>query len=180
MPPLLQKKRLYTGSFSLGAGLFPPLPLPPGEIEDAIQGGLLSGGIGASAGLLSRRDIGSWDVEIRLRHAHLELFPIDAPQAGAARANAIRTSAMTRVRRDIPGWQVEGGQMRGVLDATAGYYYDDQARVLGTNWLATVGAGLELDTSTYDLPYLNAGRVMVSYVFGDGYEGFSLGFGVSF
>lgn len=161
-------------------GPLPPLPLPPDEIEDAVQGGLLAGGVGASLGLLQRRDFGAWDVEIRLRHAHLELFPIGAPEAGAARANAIKSSAFSRFRRDIPNWTLGGGQVRSVFDASAGYYFDDQAKVLGTDWLATVGAGLEVDARPYQVPYVSAGRVMLSYVFGEGYEGFSVGFGLSF
>lgn len=156
------------------------LPVSRSSFEEAVQGGLLSGGVGASVGLLQKREIGAWDVDVRFRHTHLELFPLAGDGAGSARANAIKSSAFARFKRDLTGTRVWGRPVKSVWDASVAYYWDDQADVLGTDWLATVGAGLEVETVGLDLPYVSAVRVMISYVFGDGYDGFSLGLSASF
>ena len=70
--------------------------------------------------------------------------------------------------------------VRAVLDAGVVLYHGDGAKVLKTDWFATVGAGIELDTSTTGAPLLKRGRVMLNGLVGDGYTGFSIAFGTGF
>ncbi len=64
-----------------------------------------------------------------------------------------------------------------VLDAGVVLYHGDSATVLDTDWLATVGVGLEVDTG---LPAVQAGRLMLNGVVAEGFSGFSIGFGLRF
>lgn len=54
-----------------------------------------------------------------------------------------------------------------------------QAGVLGFNYLTTLGAGLELDTTAHEV-YVTRVRAVVRYVFGNNVSGVSLGLAASF
>ena len=53
-------------------------------------------------------------------------------------------------------------------------------KVLDIDWLARVGAGLELDISGTNIGLISRARATVYYVFGEDYNGVALGLGVSF
>ncbi|MBS0340962.1 MAG: hypothetical protein JSS56_10570, partial [Proteobacteria bacterium] len=59
-------------------------------------------------------------------------------------------------------------------------YLGSQADILGFDYLSTVGAGLELDTSAYSPLYVSRVRTVLRYMFGHNISGVSLGLAASF
>jgi hypothetical protein len=69
--------------------------------------------------------------------------------------------------------------MRYVLEYVYTRFLGDLDGVLGFNNLHSVGTGLELDVSKYDIIVTRA-RLVGRYKFGDNVKGWSVGFAVSF
>ncbi|MBS0343901.1 MAG: hypothetical protein JSS56_25640, partial [Proteobacteria bacterium] len=59
-------------------------------------------------------------------------------------------------------------------------YLGSQADILGFDYLTSVGAGLELDTSAFNPLYVTRARAVLRYMFGNNVSGTSLGLAVSF
>jgi hypothetical protein len=51
--------------------------------------------------------------------------------------------------------------------------------MLGFNYLSSVGAGLEVDSSAYDM-IVTRTRLVARYAFGENVKGFALGLAMSF
>ncbi len=146
----------------------------------AIDGELTAGGIGASLGLFREGRIGMWETEYRFRQTYMEFFPINEPRAGDAKARSNQTTFFSRHRRPLSNFIVFELPTKAVLDAGIVLYHGEGAKVLKTDWLATAGVGIELDIRSTGTPLFSAGRVMLNGVVGDGYQGFSIGFGLGF
>lgn len=69
--------------------------------------------------------------------------------------------------------------LRYVLESSFTTYFGPQRGALGFDNLASVGAGIELDTSAYQV-ILSRARIIGRYIFGDNVSGYSLGLSVSF
>ena len=89
-----------------------------------------------------------------------------APQRGRAGAT----------RRGSTCWS---GALRYVLEFAHTQFLGDLRGVLGFDWLTSVGAGLELDSSKYDI-IVTRTRLLLRYKFGNNVEGWSVGLAVSF
>jgi len=69
--------------------------------------------------------------------------------------------------------------LRYVLESSFTTFFGPQRGALGFDNLASVGAGLELDSSAYQV-IITRFRMVGRYIFGNNVSGFSLGLGVSF
>jgi hypothetical protein len=69
--------------------------------------------------------------------------------------------------------------LKDVLELTHSEFLGDQRGILGFDRLTSVGAGLELDSSAYDV-IITRTRLVGRYVFGTNVSGFSVGLAVSF
>ncbi|WP_254442614.1 hypothetical protein [Ruegeria arenilitoris] len=70
--------------------------------------------------------------------------------------------------------------VRLVGDFSYFYLIGNQSIVLGTNWLARVGGGIEVDLSDRWVPWVSTTRLMVSYYESDTVNGFAAGIGIIF
>lgn len=145
-----------------------------------IDGGMTSGGLGGSLLLNYKKRSEAMDVDIRVRHTHLELFSILSSAHLNARASAISTSVWSRIRVPIRGWNWQNRPVRSVWEASFTRYSGDQGRALDLDWLGKVGAGLEVDLSGTDVSIVSRGRVTLNYLFGEEYDGVAFGLGISF
>ncbi|WP_170329838.1 hypothetical protein [Ruegeria arenilitoris] len=158
---------------------FPILPLNSGT-NDPIDGDLNALGVGASVGLYREASYGLWQAEYRFRKTFLEFHPIDEPQAGDAKANSNQTTFFSRHRYPLKNVDLFNLSTQLVLDTGLVYYHGDAAEVLDTDWLATAGVGVELDTSRLGIPAVKAGRIMLNGVVAENFDGFSIGLGLRF
>lgn len=117
------------------------------------------------------------DVELRYTNIHLKSFGGTSTAVQGA-SDAQTVNLWTRYRAPT-GMTMLDRPLRYVLEYVHTRFLGDLDGVLGFNQLNSVGAGLELDTSKYDMIVTRA-RLVARYKFGDNVKGWSLGFAVSF
>ncbi|MEX0349740.1 MAG: autotransporter outer membrane beta-barrel domain-containing protein [Paracoccaceae bacterium] len=144
------------------------------------SGGIWAGGLGGSATLAyDRMRESGHQLEASLRYTHIEYKPIGDDEDLLVTSTAANTVLWSRYRWPLRA-QAFGKPMRGVTDLSLSYLIGDQAKVLGTDWLARVGVGMEVDVSETKLPWVTSARLMVRYYGSDTVDGFSAGIGISF
>ena len=120
------------------------------------------------------RDI---DVEWRFTDVVLKSYG-STSEIVTGKADAISTNLWARWRAPS-GYKLLHRPLRYVLEGAHTTFFGDQAGALGFNHLTSVGLGLELDSSAYDI-YISRTRLVGRYVFGKNITGFSIGLAVSF
>lgn len=149
------------------------------EIDFLDNGQLNSVGVGGSVMLDYEhyRPEGEIDLELRYTDIYLQSF--------GNTSDAVNGSAEARSAAAWARWRAPTGivtlerPLRYVLEFAHTQFFGDLRGVLGFNWLTSVGAGLELDSSKYDI-FVTRSRLLLRYKFGDNVEGWSVGLAVSF
>ena len=121
-----------------------------------------------------RHDI---DAEIRYSYIHLQSFGSTSEVVQGA-ADAENLSIYLR-RRAPTGLEFLSRPVRYVLEGARTEYFGTQRGLLGFNALNSLGAGLEIDSSQYDI-LISRTRLVGRYMFGENTAGYSLGLAVSF
>ncbi len=121
-----------------------------------------------------RHDI---DAEIRYSYIHLQSFGSTSEVVQGA-ADAENLSIYLR-RRAPTGLEFLSRPVRYVLEGARTEYFGTQRGLLGFNALNSLGAGLEIDSSQYDI-LISRTRQVGRYMFGENTAGYSLGLAVSF
>jgi hypothetical protein len=149
------------------------------ELEFLKEGKLDSVGLGGSLMLDYEhyRPEGEVDVELRYTDIYLTSYG-DTSEAVQGRAGA-RSAALWSRWRAPTGLTALDKPVRYVLEFAHTQFFGDLRGALGFNYLTSVGAGLELDSSKYDI-IVSRTRLLLRYKWGDGVEGWSVGFAVSF
>jgi hypothetical protein len=117
------------------------------------------------------------DLEIRYTNVALKSYG-DSPSGVVGRSKA--ESASIWARRRVPtGWgMVWDRPVRYVYEAALTDFLGDQKEV-GLSWMASLGLGLELDSSAKDI-WVTRWRMVARYKFGPDLRGWSFGMAVSF
>ena len=117
------------------------------------------------------------DVELRYTYIKRQSFgnTIDHLE-GSSETNA--TNLWSRWRAPI-GVTLLHRPLRYVLEASSTSFFGPQRSALGFNNLASLGVGLELDSSAYKL-IITRTRLVGRYIFGDNVSGYPLGLAVNF
>ena len=143
-------------------------------------GGITVGGLGASLALsYNQRFKNDHEVDATLRYSYLDLQPIGDDSDIIARAEAETTALWARWRYPT-GAELWDRPVRGVVDFSGSYLSGDQGKAIGTDWLARVGVGMEVDLSETWVPWVSTTRLMVRFTKGEEVEGYSIGLGISF
>lgn len=117
------------------------------------------------------------DLELRATDIYIRSFG-GTSEAVQGSATAQQFSMWARWRAPT-GFAALDRPVRYVLETAYSHYFGDSAGVLGFNDLASLGVGLELDSSRYPV-IITRTRAMVRYVFGHNVHGVSFGLAVSF
>lgn len=144
------------------------------------SGGLWAGGAGGS--LTVDYDLpleNDREFEASLRYTHIEYWPIGDDEDLLIQSTAANAVLWTRYRFPS-GKRMFGRPVRWVGDLSLSYLIGDQSIVLGTDWLARVGGGVEVDLSDTWVPWVTTTRLMVRYYGSDTVNGFTVGLGISF
>ncbi|MCX9155620.1 hypothetical protein OPU71_05720 [Niveibacterium sp. 24ML] len=149
------------------------------DIEFLDGGGLNAYGLGGSLMLDYEAvfDTHEVDVECRLTHLRLRSFG-GSSEAVVGSADSSTANIWARYRAPTP-WTILDRPFRYVLEAAHSEYFGDQRGALGFVRLSQVGAGIEFDSSAYDI-IITRTRLVARYAFGEDISGVSLGFAVSF
>lgn len=119
------------------------------------------------------------EYDFYLRHTEMKLETVGSSTV-AASADVSATSAWVRARYPIANWTALGRPVRSVWQAGATALHGDQATALGFDWIASVGAGIELDVEDTALPLVKRARLMATASKTDLFEVYSVGIGISF
>ena len=139
-------------------------------------GGMKMYGLGGALMLDYERFAPEADVDLELRYTNVQLRTFDTPNLDG-RAASENLSLWTR-RRVPTGWVVWERPVRYVFEGAYTRFLGDQ-KELGIKHLASLGFGIEFDSSAKDI-WVTRGRAVVRYKFGDHVSGWSLGLAVSF
>ncbi len=149
-----------------------------GAAINFLNGGQMNAyGVGGSAMLdyEVRRPDHDIDIEWRYTDIRLQSFAGSSIQGSA---DAQTTSLYARWRAPT-GLTAFDGPLRYVLEGAHTTYFGDQRGLLGFNYLSSIGAGVEFDTSAHDM-YITRTRLVFRLSFGDNVRGAALGLAVSF
>lgn len=145
-----------------------------------LDGGVLKTyGVGGSVMLdyEAAYDTHETDIEARITNLTLHSFS-DTSDAVRGQSNSTTANIWARYRAPTP-WRLMDRPVRYVLECAHSEYFGDQRGALGFVRLSQVGAGIEFDSSAYDI-IVTRTRLVARYVFGDNIGGMSVGLAVSF
>ena len=149
------------------------------QLDFLANGRLKARGLGGSLMLEDGRSRPGGDSDIELRYTDIELASFVSSQAVSGRASAQSLALWSRYRAPIGDWSLMDRPVRYVLEYAYTKFMGDLDGALGFDHLHSLGVGLELDTSKYDL-YVSRARLVLRLKKGDNVSGYGLGFAVSF
>ena len=173
-------------NFSLGrveseGATTPATAAPPGN-RDAVdflgKGRLNAFGLGGSLMLDYERYRPENEVDFEVRYTYINLQSFDSSRSVEGHANAQTFSLWSRYRAPT-GWVLLERPLRYVLEYAYTGFLGDLRGVLGFDRLHSFGAGVELDSTHYDV-YVTRTRLLLRYKIGDNVTGWALGLAVSF
>jgi hypothetical protein len=149
------------------------------ELEFLHRGTMNTYGLGGSVMLDWEHYREDYEIDVELRYNYMKLRSFKSEYTsieGASNANII--SLWTRWRAPT-GMTMLNNPLRYVLEASNTTFLGKQRGALGFNYLTTLGAGFELDSSNYPV-FITRTRLIYRYTFGDNVSGFALGLAMSF
>ncbi|KXJ63190.1 hypothetical protein AXY46_02585 [Achromobacter xylosoxidans] len=148
------------------------------DVDFLDRGSLNAYGLGGSLMLDYEHYRPGYEVDVELRYSDIRLKSFDS--STAVQGSAVAQSANLWARYRAPtGITMLQRPLRYVLELTHSEFLGDQRGALGFDRLTALGAGLELDSSAYDV-FITRTRLVGRYVFGTNVSGFSVGLAVSF
>nr|WP_225591470.1 hypothetical protein [Achromobacter sp. ACM01] len=148
------------------------------DISFLDKGSLNAYGLGGSLMLDYEHYRPGYEVDVELRYSDMRLQSFNSSAAVEGHATAQSANLWARYRAPT-GFVMLQRPLRYVLELTHSEFLGDQRGILGFDRLTSVGAGLELDSSAYDV-IITRTRLVGRYVFGTNVSGFSVGLAVSF
>lgn len=148
------------------------------DVEFLDKGSLNAYGLGGSLMLDWEHYRPGYEVDVELRYSDIRLQSFDSSAAVKGEASARSANLWARYRAPT-GITLLQRPLRYVLELTHSEFLGDQRGVLGFDRLTSIGAGLELDSSAYNV-IVTRTRLVGRYVFGTNVSGFSVGLAVSF
>jgi len=149
------------------------------ELNFLQNGKLDAYGLGGSLVLDYERYRPENEIDVELRYTDIYL------QSYGGTSTAVQGSADAQSVNLWTRWRAPTGitmlerPLRYVLEYVHTAFLGDLDGVLGFNHLNSVGAGLELDSSKYDI-IVTRTRLVARYKFGENVRGWSVGFAISF
>ncbi|AEC20406.1 hypothetical protein PT7_1866 [Pusillimonas sp. T7-7] len=148
------------------------------DIDFLDRGSLNAYGLGGSIVLDYEHYRPGYEVDVELRYSDIRLKSFDSSAAVRGHATAQSVNLWARYRAPT-GITMLQRPLRYVLELTHSEFLGDQRGVLGFDRLTALGAGLELDSSAYNV-FITRTRLVGRFVFGNNVRGFSVGLAVSF
>ncbi len=149
------------------------------DFDFADGGQMTAGGLGAALMLDYEHVEATHEIDLELRYSYMHLEGIAGSKDMQSKADSSTANLYARWRAPISDWQLLGKPFRYVLEASHSRYFGDQAGVLGFDYLSSLGAGIELDSSAYSM-IITRTRLVGRYMFGNNVHGFSVGLACSF
>jgi hypothetical protein len=149
------------------------------EVDFLENGTLEVYGLGGSLVLDYERYREENEIDVELRYSNIQLQSYGDTSAAVQGSSDAQSVNLWSRWRAPTGFTLLQRPVRYVLEAVHTEYFGDMRGALGFNALNSLGIGLELDSSKYDI-IITRTRLVLRYQFGDNVEGTSVGFAVSF
>lgn len=148
------------------------------DIKFLDNGHMTAVGLGGALMLDLERIRPNYELDVELRYSYMNLQNVGGKNDidGQAIADSVNLYTRWRAPTGITALQ---RPLRYVVEVSHSEYLGDQRGVLGFDRLSTVGLGLELDSSAYDV-FITRTRLVVRHVMGDHVSGVSVGLACSF
>ncbi|GDX06298.1 hypothetical protein BSPA111_25070 [Buttiauxella sp. A111] len=148
---------------------------------DFLNGGRLNAyGLGGSLMLDYELFSKPQDIDVELRYSNMTLQSFSGTsEAVQGEANSQNLGLYLRRRAPISDWELLNKPLRYVMEGAHTEYLGEQRGQLGFNSLSSVGLGLELDSSDYDV-FITRTRLVARYMFGNNTNGYGVGLAMSF
>ena len=143
------------------------------------NGRLNTAGLGGSLMLDYELFSAKQDIDAELRYSYIHLQSFGSTDGGVTgKADAENLNIYLR-RRAPTGVEFLSRPLRYVLEGARTEYFGTQRGMLGFDALNSLGVGLEIDSSKYDI-LISRTRLVARYMFGENTSGYSMGLAVSF
>ena len=151
-----------------------------GDEVDFLENGTLEVyGLGGSLVLDYERYREENEIDVELRYSNIQLQSYGDTFAAVQGSSDAQSINLWSRWRAPTSFTLLDRPVRYVLEAVHTEYLGDMRGALGFDALNSLGIGLELDSSKYDI-IITRTRLVFRYQFGDHVEGTSVGFAVSF
>lgn len=162
----------------IGAALFEH---KTGQNLDFLDGGNLNVyGLGGSLMLDYELFSKTQDIDAELRYSYQQLQSYAGTSASiTGKAEAENLGLYLRRRAPLFNWMLLERPLRYVLEGARTEYLGEQRGLLGFDALNSLGLGLELDSSKYDI-FITRTRLVARYMFSHNTNGYSIGLAMSF
>lgn len=148
------------------------------DIKFLDNGHMTAVGLGGALMLDLERVRPNYELDVELRYSYMNLQNVGGKNDIDGQSIADSVNLYTRWRAPT-GLTALHRPLRYVLEGSHSEYLGDQRGVMGFDRLSTVGIGLELDSSAYDV-FITRTRLVVRHVMGDHVSGVSVGLACSF
>ena len=118
------------------------------------------------------------DAEVRYSYQHLQSFG-NTSESVRGSAEAENLGLYLRRRAPVFDWTLLDRPLRYVMEGARTEYLGEQRGLLGFNSLNSLGLGLEIDSSKYDI-IVSRTRLVARYMFSHNTNGYSIGLAMSF
>jgi hypothetical protein len=147
---------------------------------DILDGGRMNAyGLGTGLMLDYERYRSDHEIDVEIRYSHIWLNTLEGTTSGLKGESENHSAAVWARWRAPTGVTLLRRPLRYVLETSHTSFFGAQRGALGFDHLSSVGAGIELDSSAYDI-IVTRTRLVGRYIFGDNVSGFSVGLAVSF
>ena len=143
------------------------------------KGRLDVGGLGGSLVLDYERYRPENEIDTELRYTNIYLQSINGSSEAVSGSSSAQTLSLWARWRAPTGLTALDRPFRYVLEFSHTQFLGDLRGAMGFDWLTSLGAGFELDTSKYTW-LTTRWRLLGRYKFGDGVQGWSVGVACSF
>jgi hypothetical protein len=136
-------------------------------------------GLGGALMLDYERYRDDYEIDVELRYTNIQLRTFGSTSSGLKGNAAADTAGVWARWRAPTGMTMLQRPLRYVLETSHTQYFGRQRGALGFDYLTSLGAGIEVDSSAY-LDIVSRTRLVLRYIFGNNISGTSLGLAVSF
>jgi len=143
------------------------------------RGRLDAAGLGGSLMLDYERYRPENEIDVELRYTNIYLQSINTSSEAVSGSTSAQTLNLWARWRAPTGLIALDRPFRYVLEFTHTQFLGDLRGAMGFDYLTSLGAGFELDSTKYSY-LVTRWRLLGRYKFGDGVQGWSVGFAVSF
>ncbi len=148
--------------------------------QDFLDNGRLNA-LGLGGSLMADYELFSdeQDVDMEFRYTLIELGSF-GDTADVVKGHSTAENLSIYLRRRAPtGYKLLDRPLRYVMEGARTEYLGEQRGALGFDALNSLGLGLELDSSKYDI-IITRTRLVARYMFGQNTQGYSMGLAMSF